>query len=137
MFTSKKFFLIGGALLLVGFLLSGVVYTMNLSESHDQSNPYLVNGQTNESFDSSATTASADSAICGNGIVEAGEECDPLDPGTGLECNFDCIKPPYDDPLECLDDRYNQNCVDANSNPGANYYDCVDAQYEYCQSLTY
>ena len=80
--------------------------------------------------------AQVDPVLCGNGILDAGEACDPLDPATGLMCNTDCTRSAFLTPLECLDVGQ-QNCLDANGDPVANYYECVDTQYEYCQGLTY
>ena len=81
--------------------------------------------------------AQVDPALCGNGVVDVGEACDPLDPRTALTCNSDCTRLPFLTPLDCIDTRHQDNCVDANNEPVANYSDCVDAQLEYCQGLTY
>jgi len=54
-----------------------------------------------------------------------------------LDVSGDCITPLYSDLLDCMVQREDENCVTANDDPVANYYDCADEQYAYCQDLPY
>lgn len=89
------------------------------------------------------TAAVADPLLCGNGVLDVGEQCDISDFETGYDietgtlCDTDCTIPSYGDQMECMEARHAKNCVDANDDPVANYYDCVDAQNAYCQGFSY
>ena len=76
-------------------------------------------------------------SLCGNGIIDDGEACDPYDQENLADCSSDCTEVIYLDSFQCLQDRIANNCADANHNPLPNYYDCVDAQNTYCQGLTF
>jgi len=120
-------------------LLVGGIYSVSRNTTPA---PAATNLQTAPS-QSAATETAPDPALCGNGVVDAGEDCDPLDPLTafdvenGKECQMDCTMPLYSDPMECMDARHMEFCVDADDNPVADYYDCVDEQHYHCEGLTY
>ena len=115
-----------GAIVAMVFLV-GMVYTGLPVEK----NSSAVNG-----WPSTASDEVADPALCGNGVVDVGEACDIFDPLTMAGCQQDCTKAPYTDPVSCLTERQ-KNCVDANNDPVADYYGCIDAEYAYCSGLTY
>ena len=127
--SNKRLGLIIGAL--VAFiLLVGVVYMALAAQNNG------VTVDVGSAPARSASDAAADPALCGNGVVDAGEACDIFDPLTMAGCQQDCTKLPYTDPVSCLTERQ-KNCVDANNDPVADYYGCIDAEYAYCSGLTY
>jgi len=136
----KEFGLLLAAMAIVALLAGGVIMFSSSTQETEVAQVPTVNQLPSPA---AAEETTPDPALCGNGVLDAGEVCDPLDPQTafdmetGKECQIDCTLPEYLDPIECMDARHMEFCVDAEDNPVENYYDCVDEQHYYCEGLSY
>lgn len=134
--NNKVLLAVGGAVLLSALI--GFVLVMGREPK-----PQPSKASTTQATGQTTAAATGEMPLCGNGVLDSGETCDPADPATatdpvtGNACNANCSYSQYSDELSCEDQRREEQCFDADGNPVANLYDCIDAQHTYCLQLSY